>query len=87
MRIRTSKLFGKKVILDVGIVIGRLEDFEFNKKTGEIYALIIQPEELDPQHRELFRWRGDKIIVPITTLKSIGDFIVLDKNKLQMYKI
>ena len=87
MKIRASKIFGKRVLLDVGILIGTLQDLKFDKKTGEVYALIVKPEELTKEIKEMFRWEGENIIIPVTTLKNIGDFIVIDKNKLSMYKL
>ena len=87
MKIRASRIFGKRVLLDVGILIGQLTDLKFDKRTGEVYALIVKPEDLPKELRELFRWEGENIIIPATTLKNIGDFIIIDKNKLAVYKL
>lgn len=87
MKVLASKLFGKPVILDVGMKIGKLYDFKFDQRTGEIYALLIEPDETIKEIKDMFRWEGEKVIIPITTLKSVGDFIVIDKRKLAMYKL
>jgi sporulation protein YlmC with PRC-barrel domain len=85
MIVRLSTLFEKPVILDVGIPIGRLVDVKFDERTGNVYALLVKPQELSKDVLKKFRREGEYLIIPVPTLKSVGEFIVIDHSKLVRY--
>jgi sporulation protein YlmC with PRC-barrel domain len=77
-----KSLAKKMVLLSDGTVVGTLYNITVDFKTGSLLDLIIKPgqnpvEELEKQ--------DGFYIVPFDAVKSISDYIVLDKRKLRKY--
>ncbi len=74
-----KSLAKKMVLLSDGTVVGTLYNVTVDLKTGSILELIVKPgqnpvPELE-KHNNLY-------IVPFESVKSISDYIVLDKRKI-----
>jgi len=74
-----STLPGKPVMGMDGSVVGKLSVL-VNKKTGMLTEFVVKP---DPSiELQGMRVEGDYLLVPATAVRSIRDYIVVDKQRL-----
>ena len=74
-----KSLAKKMVLLSDGTVVGTLYNVTVDLKTGAILELIIKPGQNPVPELEK---QNDLYIVPFESVKSISDYIVLDKRKI-----
>lgn len=75
-----AKKLAKKVVMSLdGTVIGSVQNLTIDLKTGSLINLVVKPEnkylKLDMQ--------GGYYIISFDDIKSIGDYVVVDRTKLK----
>lgn len=75
-----AKKLAKKVVMSLdGTVIGSVQNLTIDLKTGSLINLVVKPEnkylKLDMQ--------GGYYIISFGDIKSIGDYVVVDRTKLK----
>lgn len=75
-----AKKLAKKVVMSLdGTVIGSVQSLTIDLKTGSLINLVVKPEnkylKLDMQ--------GGYYIISFGDIKSIGDYVVVDRTKLK----
>jgi len=75
VKVKASKLRDMEIITDTGIRLGWLYDLSFDEDTGEILVIVAEPDENFTDHEGL-------LLIPMKAVKSLGEFIVVDHNKL-----
>ncbi|NPA47475.1 MAG: PRC-barrel domain containing protein [Thermococci archaeon] len=81
VRIRASHLRDMELITDTGVRLGWVYDLSFDEKTGEILIIVTEPDE-DLDTSEFVTDKEGLLLVPVSAIKSIGEFIVIDSEKL-----
>lgn len=81
VKIKASKLRDMELITDTGIRLGWLYDLSFDEETGEILVIVAEPDE-DLDTSEFVTDHEGLLLIPMKAVKSIGEFIVIDHNKL-----
>ena len=75
-----STLPGKPVMGMDGSVVGKLINVLVDRKTGVLTEFVVKP---DPSiELQGMRVEGDYLLVPATAVRSIRDYIVVDKQRL-----
>jgi sporulation protein YlmC with PRC-barrel domain len=77
MRKFATELRGKTVMTNDGQILGMIENFMVDTRSGKLEdVLIIPAEEVEPR---LFKTDAQgRIILPFTGMKSIRDVVVMD---------
>ncbi len=72
-----TELRGKTVMTNDGQILGMIENFIIDTKTGKLLdVLVIPAEEIEPR---LFKVDAQgRIILPFTGLKAIKDVVVMN---------
>ncbi|MFQ5883990.1 MAG: PRC-barrel domain-containing protein [Thermoplasmata archaeon] len=72
-----TELRGKTVMTNDGQILGMIENFIIDTKTGKLLdVLVIPAEEIEPR---LFKTDAQgRIILPFTGMKSIKDVVVMN---------
>jgi sporulation protein YlmC with PRC-barrel domain len=74
-----KSLAKKMVLLSDGTLVGTLYNLTVDLKTGSILELIIKPAQNPVPELEK---QNNLYIVPFESVKSISDYIVLDRRKI-----
>jgi sporulation protein YlmC with PRC-barrel domain len=71
-----TELRGKTVMTNDGQIIGMIENFVVNTRTGELqHVLIIPAEEIEPR---LYKTDAQgRIMLPFSGMKAIRDVVVM----------
>ena len=72
-----TELRGKTVMTNDGQILGMIENFVVETKTGEVqHVLVVPAEEIEPR---LFQTDAQgRIILPFTSMKAVRDVVVMD---------
>ena len=72
-----TELRGKTVMTNDGRIIGMIENFLVNTRTGDLeHVLIIPAEDVEPR---LYKTDAQgRIIMPFSGMKAIRDVVVMD---------
>ncbi|MDG6220957.1 MAG: PRC-barrel domain-containing protein [Candidatus Thermoplasmatota archaeon] len=72
-----TELRGKTVMTNDGQILGMIENFVVESKTGEVHHVLVVPaEEIEPR---LFQTDAQgRIILPFTNMKAVRDVVVMD---------
>jgi sporulation protein YlmC with PRC-barrel domain len=81
VKIMASKLRDVELITDTGIRLGWVYDLSFDEETGEILVIVAEPDE-DLDVTEFVTDQEGLLLIPISAVKSIGEVIIIDSNKL-----
>ncbi len=82
VKIMASKLRDVELITDTGIRLGWVYDLSFDEETGgEILVIVAEPDE-DLDVSEFVTDQEGLLLIPISAVKSIGEVIIIDSNKL-----
>ncbi|WP_456424061.1 PRC-barrel domain-containing protein [Thermococcus sp.] len=81
VRIMASKLRDVELITDTGIRLGWVYDLSFDEETGEILVIVAEPDE-DLDTSEFVTDHEGLLLIPVSAVKSIGEVIIIDTNKL-----
>ncbi len=71
-----SELRGKTVMTNDGQILGMIENFVVDTKTGELQHVLVMPaEEIEPR---LFKTDAQgRLIIPFTSMKAVRDVVVM----------
>ncbi len=81
MRVFARSLAKKTVLLSDGTVVGVLHNITADLKTGMLLNLIVKPAK-NSNIPELEKQDGFYVI-PFETVKSVSDYVVIDKRALK----
>ncbi len=81
MRVFARSLAKKTVLMSDGTVVGTLHNITADLRTGLLLDIIVKPAK-DSNIPELEKQNGFYII-PFETVKSISDYIVIDRRKIK----
>ncbi|MFO7966763.1 MAG: PRC-barrel domain-containing protein [Archaeoglobaceae archaeon] len=75
-----AKKLAKKIVMSLdGTVIGTVQNLSIELKTGSLINLVVKPEnkylKLDMQ--------GGYYIIPFDDIKSVGDYVVVNRTKIK----
>ncbi len=74
----TAKSLAKKIVtLSDGTIIGRLYNILVDFKTGTLISLLVRPNKRIAD----FEMQDDLYVIPFEYVKSISDYIVVDKRR------
>ncbi|MBW6519184.1 MAG: PRC-barrel domain-containing protein [ANME-2 cluster archaeon] len=77
-RIFARNLRDKQVMSSDGITLGVLNNFVIDVRTGTVIDLVIKPDiALD---KEKYFVQDEFVLVPFDSVRSIKDYVVVDKN-------
>ncbi len=79
MSVPARSLAKKTVVLTDGTIVGTLYNITVDFKTGSIVNLIVRPQNEIPD----FRMEEGLYIIPFECVKSLRDYIVVDRRKLR----
>lgn len=75
MKFFATELRGKTVMTEDGQILGVLDDFLFETKTGRIQSLLVRPAE--SVERRLFKTDPEgRLILSFRSMKAVKDVIV-----------
>jgi sporulation protein YlmC with PRC-barrel domain len=73
---RLSEMSGLDVFTEEGKHIGVLDDVSIDPETGRVLGMVVS--KLDPKFSEQVGAEGKKgIVAPYSTVKSIGDIVLM----------
>ncbi|MCD6461426.1 MAG: PRC-barrel domain-containing protein [Thermoplasmata archaeon] len=72
-----TELRGKTVMTNDGQILGMIENFVIDTKTGEVqHVLVVPAEDVEPR---LFQVDAQgRIILPFNSMKAVRDVVVMD---------
>ncbi len=73
----TNDLLEMSVVTNTGQMVGRLDDFVFDTETGAVKNILIVPAG-EFEFSAVQRDPEGRYVVPIRSLKSVEDVIVVD---------
>jgi sporulation protein YlmC with PRC-barrel domain len=73
------ELVGKTVMNDEGIQIGIIKKFLFDKKTGNIRTILIEPSK-EININDYKRNEQGRIIIPFENVSSVQDVMIIEKE-------
>jgi len=81
-RVRPMKKFitelrGKTVMTNDGKILGMIENFVVDTKTGQLHHVLVVPaEEVEPR---LYKTDSQgRLVLPFTSMRSVRDVVVMD---------
>ena len=81
-KIIAKEIIGKMVVSSTGKHLGLLENMEFVTESGELLNLVVSKPTEKLLRMNLKKNDAGNILIPFSSIKSIGDFIVIDENEL-----
>lgn len=81
VKVMASKLRDVELITDTGIRLGWVYDLSFDEETGDILVIVAEPDE-DLDTSEFVTDHEGLLLVPVSAVKSVGEVIIIDSNKL-----
>ena len=77
MRKFITELKGKTVMTNDGQILGMIENFLIDTKTGELQnVLVIPAEEIEPR---MFKTDSDgRLILPFSEMRAVRDVVVMN---------
>ncbi len=79
MDVPARSLARKTVVLTDGTVVGTLYNITVDFKTGSIVNLLVKPQSEIPE----FRKDEGLYLIPFDCVRSLKDYIVVDRRKLR----
>lgn len=72
-----TELRGKTVMTNDGQILGMIENFVVDTKTGELHHVLVVPaEEVEPR---LFKTDAQgRLVLPFTSMKAVRDVVVME---------
>lgn len=82
-RSRARDLVGKVVVSEeTGRKFGIVGDINFVAESGELLNLILAEPTQHIQQLNLERDDHDRIVVPFSTVRSVGDFVIISEQEI-----
>ena len=77
MRVFFTDLKGKTIMTREGDILGKLEDFIANSRTGRLESMLIAPA--DAVEPRLYKTDAQgRILLPFRSMRAVRDVIVVD---------
>jgi sporulation protein YlmC with PRC-barrel domain len=72
-----TELRGKTVMTNDGKILGMIENFVVDTKTGQLHHVLVVPaEEVEPR---LYKTDSQgRLVLPFTSMRSVRDVVVMD---------
>lgn len=84
MKIRLRKVVGTQIGTSDGTIVGTIDDFIFDQRTGKIQSILAVPR--DPRLVSLKKDENGRYIIPFDLIVAGKDYLVLDVTKLKMLR-
>lgn len=69
----------KEIVNIDGMVLGELENVQFEVQTGKLVDLVVKP---DPElNRMKYRENGKFVLIPFSSVVAVKDYIVVDESR------
>jgi len=81
-KVIAKQIIGKTVVSSTGKHLGLLENMEFVTESGELLNLVVSKPTEQLLKMNLKKNDAGDILIPLSSVKSIGDFLVIDENEL-----
>ena len=83
-RSRARELVGKVIVSEeTGRKFGVVGDLTFVADSGELLNVILTEPTQHVQQLNLERDEHDRIVVPFSTVKSVGDFVIISEKEIR----
>jgi sporulation protein YlmC with PRC-barrel domain len=76
-----KNLTGISVISVRGIILGKLDNFEIDEKTGEILSIIMEPQKR-AETDKFPKTKDGKVKIPYTAVIALRDVVVVDPSRI-----
>ncbi|NPA85973.1 MAG: hypothetical protein GXO42_01030 [bacterium] len=76
-----KNLTGISVISVRGVILGKLDNFEIDEKSGEILSIIMEPEK-KAETEKFPKTKDGKVKIPYTAVIALRDVIIVDPSKI-----
>ncbi len=82
-----SRLGGRGVITDRGLVLGEVVDLVVDELSGKAISLVVEEAKgaAGSLTKKLKRDREGHVLIPYSTVKYIREMIVVDERLLKLY--
>ena len=82
-----SRLGGRGVITDRGLVLGEVVDLVVDELSGKAISLVVEEAKgaAGALTKKLKRDRDGNVLIPYSTVKYIREMIVVDERLLKLY--
>ena len=86
-RYSIERLAGKSVVTDKGSVLGEVVDLIVDELTGKVLSVVVEEVKRSDRSltRQLKRDAEGNILLPYSTVSSVGDVLIVDEKLLQIY--
>lgn len=74
-----SEIKGYQVATDNARILGELEEFIINGKTGKITDVVIKVDKGRNVNVKGAKTRGDDLLVPFGKVEKVGEFIIISE--------
>jgi len=82
-RIRAGDVVGKTIVSEeTGRKFGVVSNVDFVTESGELLNLIVDQPTRHLADLNLKSDDGGKLLIPFSSVKSIGDFVIVSENEL-----
>lgn len=83
MNIINKGLLGKAVLTNEGAILGKINDFNLDKKTGQIDSIKVKPTS-QPNQTKQSGLLKDELEFPSTCFTAVKDIVVIEDFPKQM---
>jgi len=80
--IKSKALFNKVVITNKGYRLGDVDNIIFVVQTGELIKLVLTNQSAYAINLDFEKENG-KSVIPYNTIINVGDYIIVDEQKLK----
>ena len=82
-RVRAGEIVGKTIISEeTGRKFGVVSNVDFVTESGELLNLIVEQPTRHLADLNLKTDENGRLLVPFSSVKSIGDFVIVSENEL-----
>ena len=83
LKSRSREIIGKVVISEeTGRKFGVVGDLKFVSESGELLSLVLSEPTKHTQNLTLERDEENRMLVPFSTVKSVGDFVIISEKEI-----
>lgn len=80
-RSRARDLIGKVIVSEeTGRKFGMVGDMNFVAESGELLNIVLVEPTQHIQQLNLERDEHDRIVIPFSTVRSVGDFVIISEK-------
>jgi sporulation protein YlmC with PRC-barrel domain len=82
-KVRASELIGKVIVSEErGKKFGEVADVSCIAKTGELMNILVENPTKDTQDLKLEEDQKGRLRIPFSSVKSIGDFVIISEDEI-----